>query len=181
MSKWIEGKVVGKRQWTERLFSLQVAASAVTFIAGQFARLALPAPPGSKEPMLGRPYSFVNPPNGPPHEFYFNVLPQGPLSPRLAALESEDSVWLLDRANGFFSVSELPDSAALWCLATGTGLGGTPPISRTRTRFRASRPRGRADSPSRPSSAASRTKARSRGGSPMRFVTAVSKRGRACR
>ena len=106
MSKWIEGKVVGKRQWTERLFSLQVAAPAVTFIAGQFARLALPAPPGSKEPMLGRPYSFVNPPDGPPHEFYFNVLPQGPLSPRLAALESEDSLWLLDRANGFFSVSE---------------------------------------------------------------------------
>ena len=44
MSKWIEGKVVGKRQWTERLFSLQVAASAVTFIAGQFARLALTKP-----------------------------------------------------------------------------------------------------------------------------------------
>ena len=54
MSKWIEGKVVGKRQWTERLFSLEVAAPAVSFVAGQFARLALPAPPGSKEPMLGR-------------------------------------------------------------------------------------------------------------------------------
>ncbi len=131
MSKWIEGKVVGKRQWTERLFSLQVAAPAVTFIAGQFARLALPAPPGSKESMLGRPYSFVNPPDGAPHEFYFNVLPQGPLSPRLSALESEDSVWLLDRANGFFSVSELPDSAALWCLATGTGLGPYLSILRT--------------------------------------------------
>src|SRR5205814_820358 len=62
MSKWIEGKVVGKKRWTERLFSLQVAAPALTFVAGQFARLALPASPGSKEVMLGRPYSFVNPP-----------------------------------------------------------------------------------------------------------------------
>ncbi len=123
MSKWIEGKVVAKRQWTERLFSLEVAAPAVSFLAGQFARLALPAPPGSKEPMLGRPYSFVNPPERAPHEFYFNVLPEGPLSPRLAALATDDSLWLLDRANGFFTTSELPESSALWCLATGTGLG----------------------------------------------------------
>ena len=131
MSKWIEGKVVGKTQWTERLLSLQVAAPALTFVAGQFARLALPAPPGSKEPMLGRPYSFVNPPDGSAHEFYFNVLPLGPLSPRLAALERDDSVWLLDRANGFFCVAELPDAAALWCLATGTGLGPFLSILRT--------------------------------------------------
>jgi ferredoxin--NADP+ reductase len=131
MSKWVEGRVVTKRQWNERLFSLQVAAPAVNFSAGQFARLALPAPPGSKEPMLGRPYSFVNPPQLEPHEFYFNVLPEGPLSPRLAALESQDPVWLLDRANGFFVVSELPESAALWCVATGTGLGPYLSILRT--------------------------------------------------
>jgi len=131
MSKWIEGKVVGKKQWTERLLSLQVRAPELTFVAGQFARLALPAPPGSKEPMLGRPYSFVNPPDGSAHEFYFNVLPQGPLSPRLAGLERDESVWLLDRANGFFCVAELPDAASLWCLATGTGLGPFLSILRT--------------------------------------------------
>src|SRR5215470_19527936 len=123
MSRWVEGSVVDKQLWTDRLVTLRVAAPEVTFAAGQFARLALPAPPGSKEPMLGRPYSFVNPPHAQPHEFYFNVLPEGPLSPRLAALDQDDPVWLLDRANGFFVVSELPDSAALWCLATGTGLG----------------------------------------------------------
>ena len=95
MSHWIEGKVTGKRQWTERLFSLQVDAPALTFVAGQFARLALPAPPGSKEPMLGRPYSFVNPPGRAPHEFYFNVLPEGPVSPRLAALAPGAPLWLL--------------------------------------------------------------------------------------
>jgi ferredoxin--NADP+ reductase len=123
MSKWVEGKVAGKRQWSDRLYSLEVAAPDVSFVAGQFARVALPAPPGAKEPMLGRPYSFVNPPQSAPHEFYFNVLPEGPLSPRLAALEAGDPVWLLERANGFFSMPEVPDAAALWCLATGTGLG----------------------------------------------------------
>src|SRR6478672_13335676 len=106
MSHWIEGKVTGKRQWTERLFSLQVDAPGLRFVAGQFARLALPAPPGAKEPMLGRPYSFVNPPQDALHEFYFNVLPAGPLSPRLAALGAGAPVWLLDRANGFFTAAE---------------------------------------------------------------------------
>src|SRR5437764_4547156 len=118
MAAWVEGRVAGKRQWTNALYSLQVSAPEVTFNAGQFARLALPAPPGSKEPMLGRPYSFVNPPQEKPHEFYFNVLPAGPLSPRLAALEPGEPTWLLDRANGFFSVAEIPATSALWCLAT---------------------------------------------------------------
>ena len=131
MSAWIEGEVVSNRQWNDRLFSLRVAAPGLRFVAGQFARLALPAPPGSKEPMLGRPYSFVNPPQDALHEFYFNVLPAGPLSPRLAALAAGAAVWLLDRANGFFTAAELPAAGALWCLATGTGLGPFLSILRT--------------------------------------------------
>jgi ferredoxin/flavodoxin---NADP+ reductase len=131
MSKWVEGTVVGTRQWTERLCSLQVEAPEVTFAAGQFGRLALPAPPGATEDMVGRPYSFVNSPDATPHEFYFITLPDGPLTPRLAALVPGDKVWLLPRANGFFSVSEVPPAEVLWCLATGTGLGPFLSILRT--------------------------------------------------
>ena len=131
MAAWVEGRVAGKRQWTNALYSLQVSAPDVTFTAGQFARLALPAPPGAKEPMLGRPYSFVNPPHAAPHEFYFIVLPEGPLSPRLAALDSGDPVWMLPKANGFFTISELPESESLWCISTGTGIG--PFLSMLRT------------------------------------------------
>ncbi len=131
MSQWVEGRVVGKRRWTERLWSLQVDAPEVTFAAGQFARLGLPAPPGSDDDMVGRPYSFVNSPGTTPHEFYFVTLPDGPLTPRLAALEPGDSVWLGPRANGFFSVSELPAADVLWCLATGTGIGPFLSILRT--------------------------------------------------
>jgi len=131
MTAWIEGRVAGRRQWTESLFSLLVAAPEVTFVAGQFARLALPAPPGAREPMIGRPYSFVNPPHAAPHEFYYIVLPEGPLSPRLAALAPGDPVWMLPRANGFFSISEVPEADALWCIATGTGIGPFLSILRT--------------------------------------------------
>lgn len=131
MGKWVQGTVVGKRQWAERLYSLQVDAPEVTFTAGQFGRLALPAPPGSAEDMLGRPYSFVNSPGTAPHEFYFVTLPGGPLTPRLAALEPGDRIWLLPRANGFFSVSEVRPADVLWCLATGTGIGPFLSILRT--------------------------------------------------
>ena len=131
MSKWVQGTVVGIRHWTDRLFSLQVAAPEVTFVAGQFARLALPAPPGSQEEMLGRPYSFANSPDAAPHEFYVITVAGGPLSPRLAALAPGDPIWLLAQANGFFSVREVPSADVLWCLATGTGLGPFLSILRT--------------------------------------------------
>lgn len=131
MTAWVEGRVAGVRRWTDALYSLQVEAPEVTFTAGQFARLALPAPPGEREPMLGRPYSFVNPPQRAPHEFYFIVLPDGPLSSRLAALRAGDALWLGPRANGFFSIGEVPAAESLWCLSTGTGIG--PFLSMLRT------------------------------------------------
>ncbi len=131
MAAWVEGRVAGKRQWTRSLLSLQVTAPEVTFVAGQFGKLALPAPAGSTEPMVGRPYSFVNPPGRQPHEFYFIVVPEGPLTPRLAALAAGDPVWLAPRANGFFCVDEVPPADVLWCLATGTGIGPFLSILRT--------------------------------------------------
>ena len=154
MSAWIEGRVAAKKRWTPGLLSLQVDAPALTFVAGQFARLALPALPVAadaqaqpaiagaaeqpvaaaavaKDHMIGRPYSFVNPPGAPHHEFYFNVVPEGPFSPRLAMLEPGDSLWLGPRANGFFSIGETPETDVLWCLSTGTGVGPFLSILRT--------------------------------------------------
>jgi ferredoxin--NADP+ reductase len=81
--------------------------------------------------MLGRPYSFVNAPDTSPHEFYLVTVPDGPLSPRLAALSAGDPVWLLRSANGFFTINEVPAADVLWCLATGTGLGPFLSILRT--------------------------------------------------
>ena len=131
MSKWVKGTVTGNIRWTDRLHSLQIDAPEVTFVAGQFGRLALPAPPGSKEEMLGRPYSFVNAPGSGPHEFYFVTVPEGPLSPQLAALTPGAPLWLLRTANGFFTIGEVPAADVLWCLATGTGLGPFLSILRT--------------------------------------------------
>lgn len=119
MSKWIEGTVLGQRQWTERLYSLQVDADLRTFEAGQFGRLAL-AVDGQ---MVARPYSFVNAPTERPFEFYYIVVSGGLLTPRLAGLEPRDSIYLAPTAAGFLVLREVPDVAHLWLLSTGTGLG----------------------------------------------------------
>lgn len=135
-SKWVKGRVVQRRDWTDDLFSLQVEAPEVKFVAGQFGRLALPI----DDVMIARPYSFVNSPvEKAPHEFYVVRVDTGPLSPRLAKLDKDDDIYMAPRANGFFSLSEVPPGETLWGLSTGTALGPFMSFLRTPeawTRFR---------------------------------------------
>jgi ferredoxin--NADP+ reductase len=128
-ARWIEGTVVAQRRWTERLFSLQVRADIRPFEAGQFTKLAL----GVAGEMVARPYSFVNPPREQPCEFYYVVVPEGPLTPRLARLEPNDVVFLAPNPSGFLVLSEVPDANTLWMLSTGTGIGPFLSILRTET------------------------------------------------
>jgi ferredoxin--NADP+ reductase len=119
MPKWIEGTVVAQKAWTERLFSLQVACEIGSFEAGQFARIALPV----AGELVARPYSFVNAPRAAPCEFYYNLVPEGPLSTRLLKLEPMDVVFLAPGPSGTFTLGAVPEAANLWLIATGTGLG----------------------------------------------------------
>lgn len=119
MTDWLQGKIVERRQWTEGLFSLRFEAPLGQFKAGQFVRIALDVD-GER---VGRPYSLVNAPHEPFLEIYFNVVTGGPLSPRLAALQPGDTLWVSNAANGFLILDEIPQARHLWLLATGTGIG----------------------------------------------------------
>lgn len=132
MSKWLEGRVVGQKRWTERLCSLQVAAPLGPFEAGQFTKLALDVD-GER---IARPYSLVNPPGTEPQEFYYNVVAAGPLSPRLAALRAGDAVFVAPNVAGFLVLAEVPDAESLWLISTGTGLGPFLSILRTEAPWR---------------------------------------------
>lgn len=127
MSAWLEGRVAGQTRWTERLFSLRVEAPFGRFEAGQFTKLALEVD-GER---IARPYSLVNPPDAGPLEFYYNVVPDGPLSPRLAALGAGDAVQVAPNPAGFLVLREVPQAENLWLVATGTGLGPFLSILRT--------------------------------------------------
>ena len=50
-------------------------------------------------------------------------MPEGPLSPRLAALKAGDAVQVAPKPNGFLVLDEVPPAIHLWLLSTGTGLG----------------------------------------------------------
>jgi ferredoxin--NADP+ reductase len=129
MSKWLEGRVVGQTRWTDRLCSLQVRAPLGPFEAGQFTKLALDI--GAER--VARPYSLVNAPGIEPLEFYYNVVQDGPLTPRLAALAAGDAVQVAPNPAGFLVLREVPEAENLWLVATGTGLGPFLSILRTDT------------------------------------------------
>jgi ferredoxin--NADP+ reductase len=81
--------------------------------------------------LVARPYSFVNAPREKPYEFCYNLVDEGPLSPRLARLEPMDVVFFAPGASGNFVLGEIPDADYLWLIATGTGIG--PYLSMLRT------------------------------------------------
>lgn len=120
MANWLAGRVARKTRWSDTHYSLAIDADGPTFVAGQFIRVGMDL----DEERVGRPYSLVNPPHERRFEIFFNVVPEGPLSSRLAALEAGDPIWLTDSANGFLTLEEVPATARdLWMLATGTGVG----------------------------------------------------------
>jgi ferredoxin--NADP+ reductase len=127
MSRWLEGRVVENRRWTETLFSLRVEGVALRFEAGQFVRIALDVA-GER---IARPFSFVNPPQDPVLEFYGVIVPEGPLSPRLARLAPGDTLYVADNPSGFLVLSEVPPAEDLWLVSTGTGIAPFLSILRT--------------------------------------------------
>jgi ferredoxin/flavodoxin---NADP+ reductase len=118
MTKWLEGTVVENRHWTEALFTLRVEGAPLSFEAGQFVRIALDVD-GER---VARPFSMVSAPDDPVLEFYGIVVPEGPLSPRLARLQAGERLYVAPNPAGFLVLSELPDAETLWLLSTGTGI-----------------------------------------------------------
>lgn len=130
--RWTEGRVIENRRWSGALFSLRVEGAHRAFEAGQFVRIALDV----EGERIARPFSFVNPPEDPILEFYGIVVPEGPLSPRLAALKKGDPLYVAPNPAGFLVLSEIPDAQALWLVSTGTGIAPFLSILRTEAPWR---------------------------------------------
>jgi len=127
--KWLQGRVLENRHWTDALFSIRVETPPLAFEAGQFVRIAL-------EEDLARPFSFVNPPQDPVLEFYGIVVPEGPLSPRLARLQAGERLLVATNPAGFLVLSEVPEAKTLWLVSTGTGIAPFLSILRSEALWR---------------------------------------------
>jgi ferredoxin--NADP+ reductase len=119
MSKWLNGTVLENRRWTDDLTSIKIDASLGPFNAGQFVRVGLEI----DGEIIARPYSLVNSPSESTLEILFNIVPEGPLSPRLFELQQGDTVLVASNPAGFLTVGEVPEVANLWMMATGTAIG----------------------------------------------------------
>ena len=119
MANWLEGKVVENRRLNDYLTALIIKVDLGGYEAGQFVRIGL----RDGDEVLARPYSLVNAPDEDHLEVYFNIVEEGPLSPRLFTLEAGDEILVSDRPSGFLTVSEVPQAPQLWLVATGTGIG----------------------------------------------------------
>ncbi|GAC13621.1 ferredoxin--NADP reductase [Aliiglaciecola lipolytica] len=121
MAQWHEGTVVNRIDWTDHLFSLQIACSEFpAFKAGQFTKIGIEQ---SDNSVLSRPYSLVNSPEQDCLEIIAVPVEEGSLSPKLHALEKGDSVKVMSPATGFLVLDEVPSSDVLFLIATGTGVG----------------------------------------------------------
>ena len=119
MASWLDGKVVQNRRLNEYLTALIIDVDLGNYEAGQFVRIGLP----DGDDVLARPYSLVNTPQENHLEVYFNIVEDGPLSPRLFNLQAGDDILVADNPSGFLTVSEIPQCKDLWMIATGTGIG----------------------------------------------------------
>jgi ferredoxin--NADP+ reductase len=127
MTEWVRATVVESIRWNDALISLRFEAELEPFKAGQFIRVGMDID-GER---IGRPYSLVNAPHEAPHEIHFNIVREGPLSPRLAQLQPGDPFWAVPKPNGFLTLDEIPEARHLWLLATGTAIGPFISILRT--------------------------------------------------
>ena len=133
MPKWCPATVIEKKIWTDGLFTIQISASDVSpFLPGQFLQLGVfpEGQEGDEKKLINRPYSVASP-HGDVLDFFFVLVEEGELTPKLWKLEKGDTLQVSQRAAGSFTLAKTPDAETLWLVATGTGLA--PYIAMLRT------------------------------------------------
>ena len=117
--RWREGKIREIYRWTDKLYSIRIGADVEPFTAGQFTKLGLVI----DDELVSRPYSYVNAPHESDLEFYFIIVPEGPLTNRMVRMSSGETIEVMRKPAGFLTLDEIPDAPHLWMLSTGTAIG----------------------------------------------------------
>lgn len=121
----IEGTVIERKDWTNKIFSLRIKAPINTYVSGQFTKLALQTTSGE---WLRRAYSIINSPNHKEGyqemEFLLITVDSGKLSSQLHTLVKGDQLYVGKKPSGFMTLDEIPNTMEdLWLLSTGTAVG----------------------------------------------------------
>lgn len=120
------------------------------FLPGQYVALglyegheldpALRLAAGEKLKLIKRAYSIGSSPVQKDYiEFYFAIVPQGELTPRLDLLQEGDRLFMAQKITGTFTLAGIPDDARLIFVATGTGMAPFMSMIRTPSTWSAGR------------------------------------------
>lgn len=126
--KYVQGRVVERRDLTEDLWSIRIAHDGeFSFKPGQYATLGVPADPRPLE----RPYSIVSSPAEPTIEFLLELVDEGVVTPHLHGLGKGAELLMRPRAKGRFTLDLASGRSHHVFVATVTGIA--PFVSMLRT------------------------------------------------
>lgn len=150
----LNSTLVGRIQITPDLLILQVKpdAGVPDFIPGQYVALGLAGSAGraagakdeaeapAPDKLIKRAYSIGSSPTQKEYlEFYVAVVPDGSLTPRLAALQPGDRLFSQPKVTGTFTLDGVAPDRNLILVSTGTGLAPFMSMVRTPTTWHADR------------------------------------------
>jgi ferredoxin/flavodoxin---NADP+ reductase len=120
--------VVERRDHTPDLWSIRVRyEEGFPFTPGQYATLAVP----QGDRLVERAYSIVSDPGEDTIEFFFELVPEGALTPLLYEKGVGDEVFMRRRAKGLFVIDQRADRTHHVLVSTVTGVA--PYVSMVRT------------------------------------------------
>lgn len=118
-SKYLDGVVISRREISPDLWAVRIKPSApFAFKPGQYATLAVADDEGVHE----RPYSIVSGPHEPDLEFFFELVPQGEVTPRLYRLGVGDHLGIRRSAKGLFVLNRKLGHSRHLMVCTVTGV-----------------------------------------------------------
>ncbi|HKB77123.1 MAG TPA: FAD-binding oxidoreductase, partial [Myxococcales bacterium] len=128
--KYQRGRVTWRKDHASDLWSVRIAPeSRIEFEPGQYVTLGLTDPATGK--MIERAYSVCSAPHEEELEFFFELVPQGKLTPKLFELKPGADVWMRRRAKGAFTIDRRGGRRNHFMAATVTGIA--PALSMVRS------------------------------------------------
>jgi ferredoxin/flavodoxin---NADP+ reductase len=117
--KFFVGRITQRTDFADDLWKIRVdPGREFPFTAGQYATLGVEGPQG----LIERAYSIVSAPHEPELEFFFELVPQGELTPLLYKLGPGDEVIVRKAAKGRFTLDTVSGRTSHFLLCTVTGL-----------------------------------------------------------
>lgn len=119
LEKFQQVEIISRKDYSPDLWSVRVRPEErLAFKPGQYATLAVEC--GST--LIQRAYSIVSSPLETELEFFFELVPQGELTPRLFDLQTGQSIWMRRQARGLFTLDSKSGHLNHLFLCTVTGV-----------------------------------------------------------